>query len=174
MNPAELATKLPPRLGRWWKELSGGALAYGLDVYLLAAIMDRESLGGEALKPPNSAGTGDRGHGHGLMQIDSGSHRDFLVALFDDGVPLWTDPAFNVLYAARLLHRNLATLGGDYVPAVAAYNAGLSRVRRALLKLPKYPTPQVKLATVDALTTGKDYVSDVLRRRAKFTSEALV
>jgi soluble lytic murein transglycosylase-like protein len=135
----------------------------------MAAIVDRESLGGDALSPRgNPAGVGDKGNGLGLAQIDARYHHRFCVAAFDTGELLWTDPTFNILYGARLLRRNFDATG-SWPIAIASYNAGLARVTRAA----KLATPPGSLDAVieaiDKVTTGGDYVSDVLRRCAQFS-----
>jgi soluble lytic murein transglycosylase-like protein len=139
-------------------------ICYGVDPLLLAAVIDRESLGGDALKPKGPAGTGDGGHGRGLGQIDDRSHASFLAAKFDSGAPLWQDPTFNVLYAAKLLRKNLDRFGEEG-PAVAAYNCGPGNVRAALARLPAGASADDRLAAVDQRTAHRNYASDVLRRR---------
>lgn len=166
MTSAELERHLPPRLARWARHLTAAAALYELDALLLAAIMDRESLGGDALNPKGPDGTGDNGHGRGLMQIDDRTHRRFTDAADDVGRELWADPAVNVLYAARLLSRNLRSSDGDEDMAIAAYNAGMQRAFRAT----RNADPSGRRAALDAITTGRNYVSDVQARRAAFTS----
>lgn len=159
---------LPSRLDRWRSVVEPVAALYKLDPLLVYAVMDRESLGGDSLKPAGPAGTGDHGHGRGLMQIDDRAHRGFVAALDDLLRPLWQDPAFNVIYGCRLLRRNLDALDG-YVPgALAAYNAGLGRTRSVLAKLAPGASEAERLAAVDGVTTGSDYASDVLRRQREF------
>lgn len=157
---------LPPRLAKWAPQFAAAELCYGVPAGLMAAIVDRESLGGEALKPPGSGGTGDKGRGHGLAQIDIGYHKSFLVARFDSGNYLWADPTFNVLYGARLLSKNYQRTG-SWPMAVAAYNAGLTRVREAVVGVDMSDRAALVRA-VDSVTTGKDYVTDVFRRMADF------
>jgi soluble lytic murein transglycosylase-like protein len=50
---------LPQRIAQWADPISRAATQYGLSPYLLCAVMDRESLGGEALRPKGCTGTGD-------------------------------------------------------------------------------------------------------------------
>lgn len=159
-----LSIKLPDRLARWAPQFVAAELCYGVDPLLLAAIIDRESLGGDALKPKGPAGTGDNGHGRGLGQIDDRSHVSFLSATFDGGAPLWQDPTFNVMYAAKLLRKNLDRFG-DEAAAVAAYNCGPGNVRTALARLPAGASAAERLAAVDKRTAHGNYASDVLRRR---------
>jgi soluble lytic murein transglycosylase-like protein len=67
---------------------------------------------------------------------------------------------------ARLLARNYDRLAW-WPGAIAAYNAGLTRVRDALHGVDETNTV-ARMAAVDSVTTGKDYSSDVLRRMAQF------
>lgn len=50
---------LPKRLQRWWDAVAQAASAHALDACLVLAVLDRESLGGVALKPKGETGTGD-------------------------------------------------------------------------------------------------------------------
>ncbi len=168
MTVADLMRLLPDRLARWAPQFVAAELCYGVDAATMAAIVDRESLGGEALTPASPGGVGDHGRGHGLGQIDDRAHMSFVDARFDDGVSLWSDPTFNILYGARLLRRNLDILGGQYDAAVAAYNCGAGAVRKALKLLEAEPNPIARRSALDGLCTGKDYVTDVLTRREKF------
>lgn len=163
----ELTARLPARVGRWANLFIAAELCFGVDPYVLAAIIDRESLGGDALTPKGPSGTGDKGHGRGLGQIDDRHHHYFVNANFDDGRPLWKHPVFNVLYAAWLLDRNLKLAGGDYPVAIAAYNCGASRALAVLKELPGDDNIAKRIERLDPLCTNK-YVSDVLRRRAEF------
>lgn len=103
----------------------------------------------------------EKGFGRGFMQIDYDSHT------FARNGP-WMDPAANLEYgcatlrdmrnylqARASLNNNALTLG-----MLAAYNAGPSRVLRAI-RQGKH---------VDEVTTGKDYATDVLRRAAWFSA----
>jgi hypothetical protein len=164
-----LESKLPRRIARWIPQLISAELCYGVDVYTLAAIIDRESNGGDALQPPGPGGKGDGGFGHGLGQIDLRTHNKFLMAQFSNGRPLWTDPTFNILYAAWLLHQNQRGADGNLSVAIAAYNCGLKRAKWALENKTKPgDTDEQRIAALDSVTTSTNYVSDILRRRAQF------
>lgn len=164
---------LPERLRRWLPQFLSAELCYNIDVATLAAICDRESLGGDALTPEGPAGNGDHGHGHGLMQIDDRSHGGFLAARFWDGVRAWQDPTFNVLFAARLLRFNLNATDDDLPLSIAAYNCGLKRARWTLqAKAAQINSETDRLAALDSVTAGGNYVTDVLERRSKFLLEA--
>jgi transglycosylase-like protein with SLT domain len=167
-----LHSTMPQRVARWLPHARAAELVYGVDAHLLLAIVDRESNGGEALHPRGPGGTGDGGHGHGLGQIDDRYHSTFLAAKGPDGALLWTDPAFNLLYAAKLLALNIHMFDGSGVnpqlPAIAAYNVLAKRVREVVRALPRPVTDEVVVAALDALTTGHNYVSDVLVRRKSY------
>ncbi len=164
-NTLLLLSRLPPRLARWAPELYAASIAYdSIDPVLLAAIMDRESRGGEALTPPGPSGTGDCGHGRGLMQIDDRYHSAFV------STGLWAEPPFSILYAARLLELNQRALGGSIELAVAAYNCGAARVRTATAGIVE---TAARLAAADRCTTGGNYASDVLKRREDLYLAAL-
>ncbi len=152
--------RLPKRLSRWSSEVAAASAATGVDPFLLFAVMDRESLGGEALKPPNAGGVGDKGHGRGLMQVDDRAHPDWCRSAS------WFNAGVNILKGAQILaHAQAAFRASDGpAPAIAAYNAGEARVRRLITHL----TRPVQAAALDPYTTGGDYVSDVLRRLNDF------
>jgi soluble lytic murein transglycosylase-like protein len=147
----------PNRLERWRPEVESAAAHTGLAPELIAAIMDRESLGGMALIPKGPAGTGDHGHGRGLMQVDDRAFPDFCAESSQ-----WSSPETNIAFGARVLRRNLQAFSGDVPCAIAAYNAGIRRVQRLLAM-----SPQPSVEQLDELTTGRDYVSDVLDRLHK-------
>jgi hypothetical protein len=130
----------------------------------IAGIMSRESRCGLALLPKkpggNPAGTGDGGHGRGLMQIDDRAHEAFI----DSGK--WRDPKENIIYAVEVLNQSYrylkkkTDLQGDDLraAAIAGYNCGAGNVLRSVDEGESW----------DARTTGGDYSEDVLAR-----SEAL-
>lgn len=165
--PEDVKLTLPPRLARWAFHVCGVATILHLDAMLLMAIVDRESLGGDACQPPGCAGTGDGGHGLGLMQIDKRYHPTFAAALGPDGKHLWQHPAFNIMYGGALLRANLDRFQAEE-PAVAAYNASPQRVMGALSTLSLGAGNLERVAALDQVTTQKNYVSDVLGRRAQF------
>jgi soluble lytic murein transglycosylase-like protein len=127
---------------------------------IIAGIISRESRFGLIL---DDDGTGDAGHGRGLMQIDDRSFGDWL-AKHD-----WTDPATNIEMGVKILTDKLNFLKKKGVlndmsaadaeqAAVAAYNCGEGNV----LKVIKAGDD------IDARTTGRDYSADVLDRAEQF------
>lgn len=167
---ASLRAALPERLSRWLPQFICAELCFAVEVPLMAAIIDRESLGGEALRPKGPSGYGDSGHGHGLGQIDDRTHGGFLSARFWDGVRLWADPTFNILFAARLMRSNIDATQGDLPLAIAAYNCGLKRARWELAEKKEAVTTEAsRIAVLDSITSNQNYVTDVLRRMKEYT-----
>lgn len=122
------------------------AKRYGLPLALLLAVASRESRMGLAL---SSDGTGDRGNGIGIMQIDKRHHPEFTSrhSSFDHEA--------NIDYGGQFLAKILQDFSGNTTHAVAAYNAGAGKVRTAVLAN----------LSPDTVTTGGDYASDVLSRK---------
>lgn len=121
------------------------ARRYHVPLALLLAIASRESRMGLAL---SADGTGDRGNGIGIMQIDRRYHPDFTSRHnpFDHGA--------NIDYGGQYLGSLLQQFGGNTTRAAAAYNAGPESVKMALgTGLP-----------ADSVTTGGNYAADVRLR----------
>ena len=144
---------LPWRVWRWRHEVLDAANQTAVDRYLIYAVMDRESRCGSALTPQGPQGVGDEGHGRGLMQIDDRYHVDFCA-----DITQWGNAFINILYGATLLRSNYRQLG-TWERAIAAYNAGVHRVQQSGYE---------EVVFLDTLTTGGDYVSDILKRQADF------
>jgi membrane-bound lytic murein transglycosylase MltF len=126
---------------------------------VLAGIMMRESLGGLALDPLGPAGTGDGGHGRGLMQIDDRSFRQFCSG------DSWKDPDKNIAQGAAVLRDIRAQVQSECrkfaVPAnldqverlsIAGYNCGADLAVHAFRHGEE----------IDKYTTGGDYSAAVL------------
>jgi len=162
---------LPPRLAQWARELAAAAQATKpaeLDLWTwattLAGLMDRESNGGEKLRPRGARGTGDGGHGLGLMQLDDRFHPGLK-----EQPELWGNAAWNTLTGAgELADRfrravEVAALAPsrrlEY--ALAAYNADAERVFLGAGDPADNP---------DVHTTGGDYSADVLARAEAFAA----
>ena len=142
----------PAYLEQWRGVCAKAGTAWGVPFSLLAAICDRESRGGEALRPPGPGGRGDAGHGHGLFQIDDRTWGTWLAT------HEWWLPEVNADKGASILATSLREFG-RLQEAVAAYNCGPEKVRRLHIM-----RPQPTLAELDVLTTGRDYVTWVVRR----------
>jgi len=119
---------------------------YGVPLALLLAVASRESRMGLAL---SADGTGDRGNGIGIMQIDKRYHPGFTGS----HIPL--DHQANIDYGAQYLANLLRQFNRNTTRAVAAYNAGPNKVQTAIYAglLP------------DSVTTGGDYSQDVMGRK---------
>lgn len=136
--------------------LEASALKWNVRKEVLAGIMCRESAGGYTLHPPGPAGTGDGGHGHGLMQIDDRSFGEFCASA------LWQDPQSNIDFGARVLVEkrtymisHTVSLGDVVLErcAIAGYNCGAARVVQALRGG----------LDIDWFTTQRNYSREVLR-----------
>lgn len=124
---------------------------------VIAGIGSRESAWGRLLSPGGPGGTGDGGHGRGLMQIDDRFHQAFISS------GRWSNPKDNIDYGIdsvlavnyNYLARNTNLKGTELLRgALASYNAGLGNVLKALNQG----------LDVDYYTTGQDYSADVLNR----------
>lgn len=158
---------LPQRLAQWSSEVAIAAERYQVPADLIFAVMDRESRGGDALTPRGPGGTGDHGHGRGLMQIDDRWHKSWLA------LDVWRDPLSNILYGTGILATGIERFARRHDPdpifaATAAYNCGPGNVIRALEHLPAGATPEERRKAIDSRTTGANYAADVFARRALF------
>jgi soluble lytic murein transglycosylase-like protein len=96
------------------------ATKYNVSPFTIAGLAYTESRYGTAL---DSNGTGDGGYGHGIMQIDSRAHADWVNS--ND----WRDARTNIFYGASILKASNAyatTHGFPDSPRVgiAGYNCG--------------------------------------------------
>jgi soluble lytic murein transglycosylase-like protein len=157
----ELVDALPGNLAQWARQLAGAAIAHapnGLGAprfaRFVAAVMERESGGGIYLSPRGPSGTGDAGHGLGLMQLDDRAHPGLR-----EQPELWQDPAWNVDKGAA----ELADLFGRTAPELEL-DERLQRAAAAYNRGPSALTAE----NPDRFTTGGDYGSDVLARLERF------
>jgi len=162
----------PPRIGQWARELAAAAEATrpaALDLWTwattLAGLIDRESNGGESLKPRGPRGTGDNGHGLGLAQLDDRAHPGLK-----EQPELWGDPAWNI-------RRGASELAHLYARAEAI--EALDPERRLAYALAGYNAGGVVFHGAgdpnddpDVHTTGGDYSSDVLARAGGFAASS--
>jgi hypothetical protein len=77
----------------------------GVSPLITVGIGQRESRWGAALSPPGPLGTGDYGHGRGLMQIDDRAHPAFIAK------GTWQIPEENIRYGLKVLKSALTVLG---------------------------------------------------------------
>lgn len=132
------------------------SVQYGLDRYLIQAVMEAESGWDVVAVSPKGA--------QGLMQIMPGTARDL-------GLKDPFDPLASIEAGSRYLKTQLAAFG-DVRLALAAYNAGPEAVRKAR-GVPQSPETQNYVSTVAnrfiKLKTGKSlnqFVQKVLDENA--------
>ena len=127
-------------------KLVNAAREFNLPPALLAAIVSRESRGGNALA---SDGTGDAGNGFGLMQVDRRSHR--VVTTGGPAGQAHINQATGILRdKVNACERDFPSLSssGQLQTAVSRYNGGRG-----------FAAPNS-----DQGTTGGDYMNDVWAR----------
>jgi hypothetical protein len=138
--------------------INSAAQQTGVPASIIAGIGDRETLWGTSsdLSQPGPGGTGDGGHGLGLMQLDNRYNP----------ISNWTDPTANVLKGAQVYasgYTQLQNAGVDpsilTKAAASAYNAGVSAVLSAINNG----------ADSDSPTTGGNYGADVVGRASKYS-----
>lgn len=155
-DSADFVARLPDYARPFGATVWKAAKDVGIDPWLLARVIDLESRFGLALTPPGPGGTGDKGHGRGLAQIDDRTWRAWLQQ-YD-----WRDPETNIRKGAEILADDLRIFDGDVRAALSAYNAGPTKVMDALAR-------RVDPGTVTSYATGSDgvrrsYPDNVLRR----------
>ncbi|NET10990.1 MAG: SH3 domain-containing protein, partial [Symploca sp. SIO2B6] len=154
--------RLDPKNSSYRPLIESAAARYDwLAPSVIAGIGSRESAWGHFLSPKGPTGTGDGGHGRGLMQIDDRFHQSFINS------GLWTDAKSNINYGIDnvlsnyydYLDRVTSLEGKDLLRgAIAAYNAGPQSVLNAVNQG----------LDIDHYTTGQDYSWDVLNRAGWF------
>lgn len=102
LTAGQLRDALPPHGRQYFDAIQLGAASQGISPVLIAALMKVESDYGLTLSPSGPTGTGDGGHGRGLMQIDDRTHGAFLRELMPDGSPKWKNADENIKYAAKV------------------------------------------------------------------------
>ncbi len=132
-----------------------------LPASIIAGIGSRESHWGLALTPQGPSGTGDSGHGRGLMQIDDRWHPEFI------GSGAWADAKENLIYGCNFLSKNITDFGrktgltskSDIIKGgISSYNCGLGNALKG---------HNAGLGA-DYYTTGRDYAKNVLERAGWF------
>ncbi len=113
---------------RWTQELRTAAYEFGLSPWLLAGLARQESIFNERARSPAGA--------RGAVQLMPGTARGHAIALGLGRSPDLYDPGVNLRLGARELSR-LIKVFGEIEPALAAYNAGESRIRRWWKKWPE-------------------------------------
>lgn len=122
----------------------------GVDPFLIYAIGKQESRWGDALSPRGPGGTGDSGHGHGIMQIDDRSWQNWL----DEND--WTDPYTNVSKGVSILQAAMSFFSGN--ASIKGYtdgrlvDIGAKSAAKRGIQPGLYPDPRP--LTGDALTAA--------------------
>ncbi len=135
------------------------AAAHKLDPYLMTALVAQESTFQADVKSPANA--------WGLMQIIPATGRRYARTLGIRPFSTWrlTEPEVNVRIGMKYFAELLARFG-DPAPALAAYNAGESRVSRWLAERPgierdefidDIPFPETQNYVKRVLGTAEDY-----------------
>jgi soluble lytic murein transglycosylase-like protein len=134
----------------WLQYYEEASKECGVGVQVLLGISSRETNIRNIL--------GDYGHGAGVMQVDIGTDREFVVS------GAWKDPKASILKGASILADKLTLAKGGLIPdgdlvrvAIASYNAG------------KWPIIDFhKKDSVDLHTTHHNYSADVMARSLIF------
>ena len=104
-----------PGVRQWSDIIAKASEEFGIDKFLIAAVIDTESSG--------RANAVSHAGASGLMQLMPGTAKDMGVAdVFN--------PLQNVMGGTRYLREMLNRFGGDLKLALAAYNAGPGNVQR--------------------------------------------
>jgi len=142
-----------------WDLIRQQAAAHKLDPYLMTALVAQESTFQADVRSSANA--------WGLMQIIPGTGRRYARQLGIRPFSTWrlTDPQVNVRIGMTYFAELLSEFG-DAAPALAAYNAGESRVRRWLAERPgidrdefidDIPFPETQNYVKRILGTAEDY-----------------
>ena len=105
---------------RWSEAMIAAAREFGLDPWLIAAVARQESTFSAHAVSPRGA--------RGVLQLVPSTARSHATALGLGSTPDLHDPELNIRLGARELGRLLRRFG-SVEPALAAYNAGETRVR---------------------------------------------
>ena len=174
-NATSFIDALPDEAVPYASVIKQVASEQGVDPFLITAIGYRESHWGALLSPSGDpGGTGDNGHGRGLMQID-----DRTFGPDADGVGKgngwlannnWGDPYVNVtkgtqIYLDGVVYFTQRGLTGDDLvqAAIAAYNHGAPAVWANISATPPL--------SPDTGTTGGDYASSVWQDYQNYSDE---
>jgi soluble lytic murein transglycosylase len=132
---------------------------YGVDTYLMAALIRQES----EFDPQAVSVTDARG----LSQIEPATGRDLSGRLHVTyTLPKLFQPDFNIQLGAFYFDWLTKQLGGNTEAALASYNAGLSRAK-TWLKWDEYREPAEFIESVP-ITQTREYIQAVLRNAAAY------
>lgn len=144
-NVGKAATRATPLM---LKTLTQAAERFGVDAYLIKAVIHAESAFNPRARSPKNA--------IGLMQVLPGTARDLgLSAQPSASVEqLLTDPRVSIVVGTKYLAEQLERFGGNVELAVAAYNAGPGAVIKAGNKIPPYAETRAYVKRVLGLARG--------------------
>ncbi|NLL52674.1 MAG: lytic transglycosylase domain-containing protein [Peptococcaceae bacterium] len=129
------------------------AHAYGVDPYLVVAVMREESH----FKPESYSHKG----AVGLMQVMPNTAKEIALWLGEDyKQEVLTDPETNIRYGTRYLSHLNNRFAGNSILVLASYNAGSGRVQQWLKQLPEGTTYLIEDIPYQET---KQYVKKVLR-----------
>ncbi|XP_053722618.1 lysozyme g-like [Synchiropus splendidus] len=137
------------RMRRYYPTIKRVAASHGVDPYLIAGIISRESRAGNALVN----GWGDNGKAFGLMQVDvtptGGNHKARGAWDSEEHIDQGTEI---LVYFIGQIQRKFPNWSREQQlkGGIAAYNMGDGNVREGY--------------DVDHFTTGRDYSNDVVAR----------
>lgn len=137
------------------------AAKYEIPPSILAGLGSRESHWGLALTPPGPGGTGDHGHGRGLLQVDDRWHVPFIQS------GKWADGTQNIIYGASVLKNcmNYFVKKGNWQQSLKLVQAGIAGYNCG----PRRAWEGNEMGQgVDYYTTGRDYSKNVLERAGWF------
>lgn len=144
----------------WWAEVKAEAQRYGLDPYLVAALMRQES----AFDPRAIS----RARAYGLMQLLPSTARRLARKVGRSGLATAElfDPQTNIQLGTRYLSDALGRFGGKLEMALAGYNAGPLRVDTWLAQNSYRDVPEF----VESIpfTETREYVQAVIRNTAVY------
>ncbi|MCH2045042.1 MAG: peptidoglycan-binding protein [Saprospiraceae bacterium] len=137
------------------------AQKYDIPPAVIAGIGSRESHWGLALTPPGPSGTGDHGHGRGLLQIDDRWHVPFVES------GKWAVAKENIVYGAAVLKNCM-----NYFVKKAGWKPGFKLIKAGCAGYncgPRRAWDGYRMGYgVDYYTTGRNYSKDVLERAGWF------
>lgn len=148
-----------PSLQLHWPLVQRLAREFKVDPYVVAGLGSRESGWGRLLgKWGNPPGTGDHGHGRGLMQIDDRAHTAWITS------HNWPDPETNIRKGLSVLTNSMRYARKRGVPERDVLEVGLAGYNRG-------PGNAVNAYFAGEDPSVRNYAKDVLQRADLFREE---
>lgn len=172
VGDAAFKLALPEAGQRYADDILRVAKEENVSPFLIAAFMEQESAYGTLLSTGDHTGTGDGGHGHGLMQIDdrtfgAGQSDPWLTFKNSAGTPLWQIPYENIKKGVEGLKWQIGYFSRRPKTPTVTVKAG-SPVNRAGVPAGIYNDPRplsgdaLLTAAVAAYNTGQTNVLQAL------------